>query len=94
MTLKTTKIIGTELLTKAIFKDKHNEVFVPTVVNLIYIKPNLLVVTESFTGNISNEFSKTLLLDMAGNWKFRWECTGANASADEFVVLVEDTIVK
>ena len=94
MTLKTTKIIGTEILTKAVFKDKHNAVFIPTVVNLIYIKPNLLVVTESFTNNVSNEFSKTLLLDIAGDWKFRWECTGTNASADEFVVLVEDTVVK
>lgn len=94
MTLKTTKIIGTEILSKSVFKDKHNEIFIPTVVNFIYMKPNLLVVTESFTANTTNEFTKTLLLDMAGEWKFRWECTGANASADEFTVFVEDTIVK
>lgn len=95
MALSTTlsRVVGTTLQTNAQFKDFSNHVVVPSSVELKYKKPNATIVTSVPVTSITNTYSTTVLLDEVGVWSFRWECSGSYASAEEFQVNVEKSIV-
>lgn len=90
-----TKLIGTTLSTSATFKDATNTIIAPSTVHLKYKSPvTLTVTTTTVTPDVSNKYTTTVLLSEVGTWNFRWESIGSNSVADEFQILVTDTLVK
>ena len=81
------KLIGTSLVTSAEFKDANGVVIVPSTVTLKYKKPSGTITTTVITP-VSGAYESTILLNEAGTWYVRWECTGSYASAEEFEVNV------
>ena len=88
-TLSKIKLIGSSLVTVAEFRDINKVKIVPSGVSLKYKKPSGIVstVTSTFDAALST-YTGTILLDEAGLWNVRWECTGTYASAEEFEVQV------
>lgn len=83
-----TEIIGTTINTSGEFKDFFSKKVFPDNVKLIYRKPNAEIVSVDIHANELNIYNTSVLLDMSGEWFFRWECSGLYASADEFNVIV------
>lgn len=94
MIQQTTKLIGTEITTTTTFKDAHGIKVIPNTVQLKYKSPDGGTVTSVITPDAKMIYSSTILLDIVGTWKFRWESLGSYASADEFEVYVEESILK
>jgi hypothetical protein len=65
----------------------------PEVVRLKYKKPTGEIFTNSVS-YLNEKYQQTVTLDTVGTWNFRWECDGTYASAEEFQVVVKDTLVK
>lgn len=91
--LQTTKLIGTEITSTTTFKNISKVKFAPDVVQMKYRPPNGVVITIVVTPDQYMTYEHTVLLDVVGTWKFRWESLGAHAIAEEFEVFVEDTIL-
>jgi hypothetical protein len=81
------KLIGTSLVTSAEFKDANGVVIAPSTVTLKYKKPSGTITTTAITP-VSGAYESTILLNEAGVWYVRWECSGSYASAEEFEVNV------
>jgi hypothetical protein len=95
MITQTTKLIGTEITSDTVFKNILKEKFAPQLVRFKYKPPNGEIVTTIVSPDLMTlHYSFTILLDVAGTWKFRWESIGAHASAEEFEVFVDETILK
>lgn len=87
-----TKVIGTIAETTAIFKDSHNNIVDPDIVRLRVKRPSGTIFEISPTKTGTKFFGK-ILLDEAGSWFFRWSCDGEYASANEFKIKVDDSII-
>lgn len=90
---QTTKLIGTEITTTTTFKNHLKVKFAPALVNLKYKPPNGAITTVVVLPDSTNNYTKSILLDVVGVWKFRWESVGDDAVADEFEVYVEESIL-
>lgn len=87
--LTTTKLIGTSLESVAEFRDSSRNKVVPVEANLRYKTPDGIITTAVATLDIpTSSYKATVLLDQAGIWHFRWECSGTYAAAKEFEVQV------
>lgn len=91
--IKQVKLIGTRLNTNSEFRDSNNVKVIPSTVNFKYKTPSGELINTTVSP-INNIFSANILLDIVGDWYFRWECSGDYASADEFTIHVQDTLVK
>ena len=92
MRTRITKLIGQTLQTTTTFEDFHAHKITPPVVTLKY-KNSTGTVTETITPDSDGKYSKALLLDVSGDWVFRWECNGSYANAKEFIVTVEPSLI-
>lgn len=88
------KLIGTTLISSAEFKDASGAKMYPPSVNIKYKKPDGLITTEHVTADSNNKYSVTVMLNVPGEWFFRWETTSGYTTAEEFIVSVLDTKVK
>lgn len=86
------RIVGSTIQTTSQFKDFDGHVITPTSVKLKYKKPNSPV-SEIVVTSATTSFATTVMLDVEGEWYFRWECTGDYASAEEFKINVEKSSV-
>lgn len=93
MIQQTTKLIGTEITTTTVFKTSAKVKFAPILVNLKYKRPNGELITLVIEPIGDLLYVKSVLLDEKGIWKFRWESIGVDASADEFEVFVDGSIL-
>lgn len=93
--LDTIKQLGTNFTTTAEFFDSHKVKIEPDSVTLKYKTPSGDIVEEIILllDPADYTYSTSVLLDEPGNWKFRWECTGEYAVADEFQVTVMNTTI-
>jgi hypothetical protein len=94
MIQQTTKLIGTEITTSTSFKNISGVKFAPNTVQLKYKSPNNTLVSLVIMPDAKMVYASTILLDIVGTWKFRWESLGSYASADEFEVFVEESILR
>lgn len=92
MATRVTKLVGQTLQTSSSFEDFHSNKITPPVVKLKYKNPNASI-TETIDPDENGKYSRTLLLDVAGDWVFRWECNGTYANAKEFIVTVEPSLI-
>lgn len=85
--LTTTKLVGNNITTVAEFKDINGAIIVPANVVLKYKDPSGAVTVASITQS-GTKYTSTVFLNLAGDWTFRWECTGNIATSEEFTVQV------
>lgn len=87
--LSSIKNIGTEFTSFAEFIDITKTKIEASGVALKYKNPIGFVGSAPITfDSIKLAYKGIVLLDIPGEWNFRWECTGANATAEEFTVQV------
>jgi hypothetical protein len=87
--LTSTKLIGSSLVSVAEFRDSARTKVVPSGVSLKYKPPGGTTTVATATLDApTSSYKATVLLDQAGIWNFRWECTGSYASAEEFEIQV------
>ena len=81
------KIIGTTFRSTAVFKDFDGTPVMPGSVVFKYKKPGESTVSVPVT-SATTTYQTDVYLDVVGEWKFRWECSGSYAAAEEFSVVV------
>jgi hypothetical protein len=82
------KLVGTNITSIAEFRDSAKAKVTPTNVLLKYKNPLGVLGTATVTQNLDLTFTGIVLLDVAGDWNFRWECSGSYATAEEFSIQV------
>lgn len=87
------KIVGNTVSMETEFYNASGVKIIPDSVSLYYKTPAGTIVEVAIV-EVDGKYAHSVLLDLPGIWYFRWECTGANASADEFQLTVKDTLVK
>lgn len=81
------KLVGNTITMTTKFYDSANTEVIPDSVTLKYKKPDGTVTTQGVL-RVSDKYSSSVLLNVAGIWYFRWESSGNYASAEEFSVNV------
>jgi hypothetical protein len=86
--LATIKLVGNNVTTISEFKDVNGVTVTPSNVALKYKDPTGVVTTASITQLSNLKYTSTVYLNVAGDWVFRWECTGNYATSEEFIIQV------
>ena len=86
--LATIKLVGNNVTTISEFKDVNGVTVTPTNVALKYKNPAGTVMIGEITQLPNLKYTSTIYLDVAGDWIFRWECTGNYATSEEFTIKV------
>jgi len=88
-----TKLLGSSLHVEFTFYNTKNVAIVPPNVTFKYRKPDASL-HDGVVTLVGTQHSTYIVLDQAGEWFLRWDCTGEYASAEEVTVFVKDTKVK
>ena len=86
--LATIKLVGNNVTTISEFKDVNGVTVTPTNVALKYKDPSGTVIVAEITQLSNLKYTSTVYLNLAGDWTFRWECTGNYATSEEFIIQV------
>ena len=86
--LATVKLVGNNVTTISEFKDVQGVTVTPTNVALKYKDPSGTVTTAEITQLPNLKYTAVIYLNVAGDWIFRWECTGNYATSEEFTIRV------
>lgn len=84
------KLVGNTIVMTTKFYDENHTEIVPDTVTFKYMLPDGTSTVIPIS-RVNNKYSTSVLLSTSGIWKFRWECSGTYASADEFTVNVRES---